>query len=93
MTNDLTHLKFARLSNKIYNYLIQQMTKLVNEKRKIPFLVCDACDICLLCLFLTITCGDIGHLRDKKGTGSGDSYRGLLVDDVCLSEKFSNLFA
>ncbi|XP_022761773.1 uncharacterized protein LOC111307798 [Durio zibethinus] len=33
--------------------------------------------------------GDIGRLRDKKGTGSGDSYRVLLVDDAGHSEKIS----
>ncbi|XVE81173.1 hypothetical protein DITRI_Ditri15bG0041500 [Diplodiscus trichospermus] len=31
--------------------------------------------------------GDIGRLRDKKGTGSGDSYRVLLIDDARHSEK------
>ncbi|XWS35247.1 hypothetical protein CRYUN_Cryun21dG0109500 [Craigia yunnanensis] len=31
--------------------------------------------------------GDIGRLKDKKGTGSGDSYRVLLVDDSHHSEK------
>ncbi|XWS13283.1 hypothetical protein CRYUN_Cryun36dG0024200 [Craigia yunnanensis] len=31
--------------------------------------------------------GDIGRLKDKKGTGSGDSYTVLLVDDARHSEK------
>ncbi|XVF37841.1 hypothetical protein REPUB_Repub20aG0045800 [Reevesia pubescens] len=31
--------------------------------------------------------GDIGRSKDKKGTGSGDSYRVLLVDDARHSEK------
>ncbi|CAK7326934.1 unnamed protein product [Dovyalis caffra] len=30
--------------------------------------------------------GDIGRLRDKRGVGSGDSYRVLLIDDVRHSE-------
>ncbi|KAK6266149.1 hypothetical protein QUC31_016986 [Theobroma cacao] len=30
--------------------------------------------------------GDIGRRRDKKGTGRGDSYRVLLIDDTCHSE-------
>ncbi|XVF84483.1 hypothetical protein PTKIN_Ptkin17bG0040600 [Pterospermum kingtungense] len=30
--------------------------------------------------------GDIGRLRDSKGTGSGDSYRVLLIDDARHSE-------
>ncbi|KAF5747489.1 hypothetical protein HS088_TW05G00210 [Tripterygium wilfordii] len=31
--------------------------------------------------------GDIGRLKDKKGPGSGDSYRVLLIDDVRHTEK------
>ncbi|CAB4295948.1 unnamed protein product [Prunus armeniaca] len=31
--------------------------------------------------------GDIGRLKDKRGIGSGDSYRVLLVDDVRHTEK------
>ncbi|KAE8688381.1 putative gluconokinase-like [Hibiscus syriacus] len=31
--------------------------------------------------------GDIGRSKDRKGTGSGDSYRVLLVDDARHSEK------
>ncbi|XP_021719868.1 uncharacterized protein LOC110687518 isoform X1 [Chenopodium quinoa] len=31
--------------------------------------------------------GDIGRVRDKKGTGSGDSYRVLLLDDERHTEK------
>ncbi|XP_061987296.1 ATP-dependent Clp protease adapter protein CLPS2, chloroplastic-like [Populus nigra] len=30
--------------------------------------------------------GDIGRLRDKRGVGSGDSYRVLLIDDSRHSE-------
>lgn len=31
--------------------------------------------------------GDIGRVRDKRGTGSGDSYRVLLLDDDRHTEK------
>ncbi|KAL7001490.1 hypothetical protein U1Q18_002642 [Sarracenia purpurea var. burkii] len=31
--------------------------------------------------------GDIGRLRDRRGTGSGDSYRVLLIDDTRHTEK------
>lgn len=31
--------------------------------------------------------GDIGKMKDKRGTGSGDSYRVLLIDDTRHSEK------
>ncbi|KAK1408754.1 hypothetical protein QVD17_40780 [Tagetes erecta] len=31
--------------------------------------------------------GDIGRVRDKKNTGSGDSYRVLLIDDARHTEK------
>ncbi|KAL3578256.1 hypothetical protein D5086_019760 [Populus alba] len=31
--------------------------------------------------------GDIGRLRDKRGVGSGDSYRVLLIDDARHSER------
>ncbi|KAJ9549452.1 hypothetical protein OSB04_021995 [Centaurea solstitialis] len=31
--------------------------------------------------------GDIGRVRDKKHTGSGDSYRVLLIDDARHTEK------
>lgn len=31
--------------------------------------------------------GDIGRVRDKKQTGSGDSYRVLLIDDARHTEK------
>jgi len=31
--------------------------------------------------------GDMGRLRHKKGTGSGDSYKVLLVDDAKHTEK------
>ncbi|ONI27979.1 hypothetical protein PRUPE_1G114900, partial [Prunus persica] len=31
--------------------------------------------------------GDIGRLKDKRGIGSRDSYRVLLVDDVRHTEK------
>ncbi|XP_052205392.1 ATP-dependent Clp protease adapter protein CLPS2, chloroplastic-like [Diospyros lotus] len=31
--------------------------------------------------------GDIGRLRDRRGAGSGDSYRVLLIDDMRHSEK------
>ncbi|XP_004297765.1 PREDICTED: uncharacterized protein LOC101299180 [Fragaria vesca subsp. vesca] len=31
--------------------------------------------------------GDIGRLKDKRGIGSGDSYRVLLIDDVQHTEK------
>ncbi|KAJ1686586.1 hypothetical protein LUZ63_017976 [Rhynchospora breviuscula] len=31
--------------------------------------------------------GDIGRLTEKKGTGSGDSYKVLLVDDPSHTEK------
>ncbi|KAI3694098.1 hypothetical protein L1987_77058 [Smallanthus sonchifolius] len=31
--------------------------------------------------------GDIGRVRDKKSTGSGDSYRVLLIDDARHTEK------
>uniref|UniRef100_A0A2P2JB41 Uncharacterized protein LOC105123660 isoform X1 n=1 Tax=Rhizophora mucronata TaxID=61149 RepID=A0A2P2JB41_RHIMU len=30
--------------------------------------------------------GDIGRLREKRGIGSGDSYRVLLIDDIRHSE-------
>ncbi|OMO88193.1 Adaptor protein ClpS, core [Corchorus capsularis] len=30
--------------------------------------------------------GDMGRMRDNKGTGSGDSYRVLLIDDARHSE-------
>lgn len=36
------------------------------------------------CLFVG---GDIGRVRDKRSTGSGDSYRVLLLDDERHSEK------
>lgn len=63
------------------------MTKLVN--------ICVSFDnsFFLLCLFLMITGGDMGRLRDSKGTGSGDSYRVLLIDDARHSENLGNLFA
>lgn len=41
----------------------------------------------------SITGGDMGRLRDSKGTGSGDSYRVLLIDDARHSENLGNLFA
>lgn len=45
----------------------------------------------LLPLFnVVITGGDIGRLKDKRGIGSGDSYRVLLVDDVRHTEKLGN---
>ncbi|KAL9420239.1 hypothetical protein AB3S75_037926 [Citrus x aurantiifolia] len=31
--------------------------------------------------------GDIGKMKEKRGTGSGDSYRVLLIDDTRHSEK------
>ncbi|KAF5802090.1 putative adaptor protein ClpS, core [Helianthus annuus] len=31
--------------------------------------------------------GDIGRVRDKKNTGSGDSYKVLLIDDARHTEK------
>ncbi|KAM7270077.1 hypothetical protein ACFE04_029291 [Oxalis oulophora] len=31
--------------------------------------------------------GDMGRLKAKKGTGSGDSYRVLLIDDATHTEK------
>ena len=41
----------------------------------------------LFILFLFVeTGGDIGRLRDKRGVGSGDSYRVLLIDDSRHSE-------
>lgn len=36
---------------------------------------------------LAIAGGDIGKMKDKRGTGSGDSYRVLLIDDTRHSEK------
>ncbi|KAB5537958.1 hypothetical protein DKX38_015491 [Salix brachista] len=33
--------------------------------------------------------GDIGRLRDKRGVGSGDSYRVLLIDDARHSERLA----
>ena len=31
--------------------------------------------------------GDIGRVKDKKTTGSGDSYKVLLIDDARHTEK------
>jgi len=42
-------------------------------------------DFLLVFLFVE-TGGDIGRLRDKRGVGSGDSYRVLLIDDSRHSE-------
>lgn len=40
-----------------------------------------------LCIFFAIAGGDIGKMKEKRGTGSGDSYRVLLIDDTRHSEK------
>lgn len=39
---------------------------------------------------VVITGGDIGRLKDKRGIGSGDSYRVLLIDDIRHTEKLGN---
>lgn len=36
------------------------------------------------------TGGDIGKLTDKKGLGSGDSFRVLLIDDARHTETLGN---
>lgn len=36
--------------------------------------------------------GDIGSVKHKKNTGSGDSYRVLLIDDARHTENLGNYY-
>lgn len=42
-------------------------------------------------IFFRVVGGDIGRVKDKKNTGSGDSYRVLLIDDARHTEKLGNM--